>query len=272
LPTEVNRCVQRALEQRRNIVNSHCFTGYLQTRTGTEAVIYVASASRLRGVDHTLIDLFFRNATIGLENLHLRQNVEETQQEIVYLLSDAVETRSNETGNHVRRVAEYARELALLSGLEPEEADLLRAAAPLHDVGKIGVPDAVLNKPGELDEDEWGIMKTHTTQGARILESSKRPLLRAAALVAEQHHENWNGSGYPRGLAGKEIHLYGRIVALADVFDALASDRCYKNAWELNRVIDHLRRERGEKFDPELVDLFLDNLHRFTEIRKRFPD
>ena len=135
---------------RSNIVNSHCFTGYLQTRTGTEAVIYVASASRLRGVDHTLIDLFFRNATIGLENLHLRQNVEETQQEIVYLLSDAVETRSNETGNHVRRVAEYARELALLSGLEPEEADLLRAAAPLHDVGKIGVPDAVLNKPNAI--------------------------------------------------------------------------------------------------------------------------
>ena len=129
LPTEVNRCIQRTLEQRSNIVSDCCFSGYLRTRTGTEAVIYVSSASRLRSLDHTLIDLFFRNATIGLENLHLRQNVEETQQEIVYLLSDAVETRSNETGNHVRRVAEYARELALLSGLEAEEADLLRAAA-----------------------------------------------------------------------------------------------------------------------------------------------
>jgi response regulator RpfG family c-di-GMP phosphodiesterase len=272
LPAEINGRIQRVLRERHSRLESHTFTGYIATRLGTEAVLYVASDTPITPPDQSLLELFFRNVTIGLENLYLRADIEATQQEIVYIIGDAVETRSNETGNHVRRVGEYARELALLAGLDPHEAEILQAAAPLHDVGKIGIPDAILNNPGHLDDSEWAVMKTHTTKGANILRRSKRPILQAATIVAEQHHENWDGSGYPQGLRGDGIHLYGRIAALADVFDALASCRCYKEAWELNQVVAFLDEQRGRKFDPELVELFLTHLPRFIAIRKRFPD
>jgi len=272
LSDEVNRRIQRALGEKRNLVEENQFAGYLRTRTGTEAVIYVASDTPLKMPDQGLIELFFRNVTIGLENLQLRQDAETTQKEILYILGDAVETRSGETANHVRRVAEYARELASLAGVERSQAEILFWAAPLHDIGKIGVPDSILNNPGHLDDQEWEIMKSHALHGARILGSTERPILQAAAIIAEQHHENWDGSGYPAGLRGEQIHLFGRIVALVDVFDALGSDRCYKAPWELNRVIRYLREQRGKKFDPELLDLFIDNLQRFREIRNRFPD
>lgn len=272
LPHEINSKIQKALTEHRSLTSAHCFTGYVKTRTGTEAIIFVSSPTALGSTDHKLLDMFFHNVTVGLENIHLWKDIEETQREIVYLLGDAVETRSNETGNHVRRVGEFARELSLLAGIDEQEANVLQSAAPLHDIGKIGIPDSILNKCGSLTEDEWRIMKSHTEQGARILGSSKRPILQAASIVASQHHENWDGSGYPNGLASEEISIYGRIVAIADVFDALCSDRCYKPRWELSRVVEFMKEQRGKKFDPTLIDLFLDNLALFVEIRRRFPD
>ncbi len=272
LSEDVNQRIQRVLREKRNLQEENYFAGYLSTRTGTDAVIYVASESTLTIPDQGLIELFFRNVTIGLENLQLRQDIEATQKDILYILGDAVETRSGETAHHVHRVAEYARELALLAGMEQQQAEILYSAAPLHDIGKIGVPDSILNNPGHLDEQEWELMKSHALHGARILGSSKRPILQAASIIAEQHHENWDGTGYPAGRSGEQIHIFGRIVALGDVFDALGSDRCYKLPWELNRVIGYLREQRGRKFDPVLLDLFIDNLQRFIEIRNRLPD
>lgn len=272
LAPELNERIQQSLRERSNLIGRDWFTGYVATRTGTEAVLYVASETPLTIPDKDLLDLFFRNVTIGLENLNLRSEIEATQQELVYILGDAVESRCKETGNHVRRVGEYSKVLALLSGLGENEAEILLAAAPLHDVGKIAIPDSILNHPGRLDPPQWEEMKTHTWKGAKLLRRSNRPILQAGAIIAEQHHENWDGSGYPKGLSGSDIHIYGRIVALADVFDALGSNRCYKHAWELNQVLAHITEQRGGKFDPQLVDLFLANTNSILEIRRRFPD
>jgi len=177
------------------------------------------------------------------------------------------ETRSKETGNHVKRVAEYSLLLGTLIGLDKEQCHLLKMASPMHDIGKVAIPDNILLKPGKLDADEWVVMKTHASIGYDLLKDSERPILKAAAIVAGQHHEKWNGSGYPNGTSGKDIHIYGRITALADVYDALASERVYKKAWPLEKVIQLITDESGKHFDPELVDLFLDNQEIFNTIR-----
>lgn len=195
-----------------------------------------------------------------------------TQKELVYRLGEIGETRSKETGYHVKRVAEYSRLLAVLAGTPEDEAELLKMASPMHDIGKIAIPDHILNKPGRLDEDEWVVMKTHAQIGHKLLSNSERPIFKAAAIVAQQHHEKWDGSGYPAGMAGESIHLYGRITAVADVFDALGSARVYKPAWPLQKILDLFQEERGNHFDPRLVDLFLAHLDRFLVIRDRYQD
>ncbi|MGE5702219.1 MAG: HD domain-containing phosphohydrolase [Clostridia bacterium] len=208
----------------------------------------------------------------SLESALLYQEIEETQKEIIFRMGEIGESRSKETGNHVRRVAEYTYLLARLYGMSHEEADLLRIASPMHDIGKVAIPDEILKKPGKLTDEEFKIMQSHTVIGYNLLKNSTRPLLKAAAIIAHQHHEKWNGRGYPQGIAGEAIHLYGRITAIADVFDALASDRVYKKAWELDRVINLFREERGQHFDPQLVDLFLDNVGEFVTIKQAYND
>ncbi|SDL48637.1 putative two-component system response regulator [Maridesulfovibrio ferrireducens] len=202
----------------------------------------------------------------------LQVEVIETQKEIIMTLGEVVETRSNETAKHVRRVAEYTGILALRAGLGPEEANLLKLAAPMHDVGKIGIPDTVLNKPGKLTSEEFDLIKTHTTIGHEILKHSERPIIRAAAIVAYEHHERWDGKGYPRGLAGEDINIYGRITGIADVFDALGCDRVYKKAWSIDKIKGYFEQEKGRQFDPVLTDLFFENLEEILELRKMYPD
>ncbi len=204
--------------------------------------------------------------------VRLDQEIIETQKEIVVTMGEIGESRSRETGNHVRRVAEYSKQLALLKGFSIEEAELLRMASPMHDIGKVGIPDAILLKPGKLTPDEFAIMKTHAELGFDMLNHSERPILKAAAVVAIEHHEKWNGKGYPKSTVGEDIHIYGRITALADVFDALGSDRVYKTAWPLEKIMSLIKEERGEHFDPELVDLFVNNLEMFLVIRDEFSD
>ncbi len=202
----------------------------------------------------------------------LYKEIEETQKEVVFTMGAIGESRSKETGNHVKRVAEFSKTLAKLAGLSLEEAELLKQASPMHDIGKVGIPDAILNKPGKLDEHEWTIMKTHAKLGYNMLKHSSRTILKAAAIVALEHHEKWDGSGYPKGLQGEEIHIFGRITAIADVFDALGSDRCYKQAWELDKILYFFSEEKGKAFDPKLIDLFLNNINLFLEIRIQFQD
>jgi len=202
----------------------------------------------------------------------LYTEIENTQKEVVFTMGAIGESRSKETGHHVKRVAEYSLVLAQLAGLKQKECELLRQASPMHDIGKVGIPDSILHKPGKLDEKEWKIMKTHSKLGYNMLKHSQRDILKTAAIVAHEHHEKWNGKGYPKGLAGEKIHIYGRITAIADVFDALGSDRCYKKAWKLDKIIELFQEERGQSFDPNLVDLFLGNIEKFLEIRSKYID
>ncbi|MEV9615126.1 PAS domain S-box protein [Aliarcobacter butzleri] len=211
-----------------------------------------------------------RHDITQIENLH--DELEDTQREIIYKLGEIGETRSSETGNHVKRVAEYSRLLAQKVNLSQQDVNRLFIASPMHDIGKIGIPDAILNKPGKLNEDEWKIMKTHTQIGYDILKDSKRETLRAAGIVSYTHHEKWDGTGYPLGLKGEDIHIFGRITAVADVFDALGSDRCYKKAWPLENILDLFKNEKGKHFDPKLIDIFIENLDEFLAIRDSYKD
>ena len=203
---------------------------------------------------------------------NLNHEIENTQKEVVFTMGSIGESRSKETGNHVKRVAEYSKLLALYCGLDEKEAELLKQASPMHDIGKVAIPDAILNKPGRFDENERKIMDTHALLGYEMLKHSNRPLLKTAAIVAYEHHEKWDGSGYPRGLSGENIHIYGRITALADVFDALGSDRCYKKAWDDEKIFNLFHEERAKHFDPKLVDIFFEHLEEFLKIRDSLKD
>lgn len=198
---------------------------------------------------------------------------QEAEYEICLRLGRAAEFRDMETGMHTRRISEMSKELALLAGLSEEQAEVLRLASPLHDVGKIGIPDRILLKPGKLDDAEMQIMKLHTTIGGRILSEGERfSALDAGKLVALQHHEKWDGSGYPNGLKGEEIHIFARIVMVADIFDALASDRPYKKAFPLEQIVTIMEEGRDQFFDPCLLQLFFDHLQRFVAIREQLKD
>ena len=196
----------------------------------------------------------------------LNQEIEQTLQETVYTMGVIEAQRSHETSLHTRRVSLYCRLLAEELGLGEEQARLVEAAAPLHDIGKMGIPDAILCKPEKLTDQERTVMQNHPSIGYGMLKHSSRPLLQAGAIIALHHHEKWDGSGYPQGLIGEEIHIFGRIVALADVFDALYSSRVYKSAWSMDSIVTLFTEQRGMHFDPQLVDLFMQNRERFAQI------
>lgn len=204
--------------------------------------------------------------------LALKNRTLNVQKEMILMLGDAIETRSGETGSHVKRVAKMSARLGKLCGLSHREVEMLEIVSPMHDVGKIAISEAILEKPGKLEADEWAIMQTHTTIGYKMLNKSKGELFTLAAFVAHEHHEKWNGSGYPRGISGESIHIFARITALADVFDALLSKRCYKEPWPIEKVIALLKEESGKQFDPQITALMLDNIDDFLAIRERYPD
>jgi len=191
---------------------------------------------------------------------------------MVHLLAGAAETRSYETANHVKRVGVIAEMLGQLYGLDERTTSDLRLAAPLHDIGKIGIPDAILNKPGAHTPEEVDIMRTHAQLGANLLVASKRPLLKLAAEIALTHHENWDGSGYPHGLRGEAIPIGGRITMLADVFDALGSERCYKQPWAPDDIRAFIVEQNGTKFEPRLVELLFAHWDRVQAVRQQLPD
>lgn len=203
---------------------------------------------------------------------NLTDELETTQKEIMFTLGEITEMRSHETAHHVRRVAEYSKLLALKYGLSEEEAEQIKTASTLHDVGKVSIPDSILNKPGKLTSEEFELIKTHTTLGYHMLKQSKRKLLESAAVIALTHHEKYDGSGYPKGLKGEDIPLYGRITAIADVFDALSNNRVYKKAWEMEAIVEYFKSERGKHFDPILTEIFLRNLSEMIRIKESFNE
>lgn len=196
----------------------------------------------------------------------------ETRLQIVQRLGRAAEYKDNETGMHVIRMSHFSKLLALAAGCSPAWAEDLLNAAPMHDVGKIGIPDAVLRKPGPLDADEWATMRRHPEIGAEIIGEHPSGVLQLAREIALAHHEKWDGSGYPRGLAGEAIPLSARIVAIADVFDALTTRRPYKEPWPVQEAMNHIAAQAGKHFDPALVALFAPLLPQLLEIRARWAE
>ena len=227
---------------------------------------------------NTHLSLYRAKKLLQQNNLSLQHKYEQNQQrlmteleqnqlEMIYVLTELMESTSDETGKHIRRVAESSRLLALYhESLTDEDADILFHAAPMHDIGKITIPHSILHKPGKLTEDEFAIMKTHTSRAFKILQNSKRKYTKAAAIIAHQHHEKWDGSGYPQGLKGQDIHIYGRIVGLIDVFDALMHKRVYKEAWSLEDTLDYIRKHSSSQFDPYLVSILLEHIDEFVAI------
>ncbi len=200
------------------------------------------------------------------------REVAETQFEIIKKLGIASEFKDNETGLHVDRVSQYSFLIAQEMGLNEEECDLILNASPMHDIGKIGIPDSILLKPGKLDPDEWETMKSHSLIGAKIIGDHPARLLQVARLICLQHHEKWNGSGYPDGLKGEEISLYARIVAICDVFDALTSDRPYKKAWTVEKAAELICEESEGCYDPAVLEAFNKVLPELKKIREHLKD
>ena len=235
---------------------------------------------------HNLLEVWQANQIVEFQKEILEQKVQERTKElraahdelqdsrldVVWRLGRAAEYRDNETGMHIIRMSQIAAMLARAYGMDEEEADLLLVACPMHDIGKLGIPDRVLLKPGQLNKEEWEIMQTHAQIGADILVGGESDLMIMAHEIALTHHEKWDGSGYPNGLKGENIPLTGRISALADVFDALTSERPYKKAWSVDETMDFIRSESGKHFEPRLVELLEGKMPKIREIKAKYSD
>jgi putative two-component system response regulator len=253
-------------------------------RTASIPVIFVTALNdtddELEGFEAGAVDYITKPVSPPIVRARVRthlslvrmEELRASRLEIVQRLGLAAEYKDNETGLHVIRMSHFARILGLAAGMSEAAADDLLHAAPMHDVGKIGIPDRILQKPGPLDPDEWKIMQSHATIGAEIIGQHDSGMLGLARNIALSHHEKWDGSGYPHGLAGEQIPLEGRICAVADVFDALTSVRPYKKAWTEEEAIDFLVKQKGRHFDPALVDLFITQMPAIRAILQRWAE
>lgn len=218
----------------------------------------------------TQLSLYDQKRTLEDAVRQRTAELKETQLEVIRRLGRAAEFKDNDTGLHVIRMSHYAQLIGQAMGLPGEIVDLIFHAAPMHDIGKIGIPDSVLTKPGPLNDEEWVQMKLHPTIGAEIIGDHRSSLLTMARVIAMTHHEKWDGSGYPRGLSGKDINIAGRIVAVADVFDALANDRPYKKAWPMPEAVAQIKAGSGSHFDPDAVAAFLSVLPQVQDISRGY--
>lgn len=272
LPDAISMLISENIASQQNIYKSDSFLLNMQSSSATSILLYFEGFSALSKQDISLIELFASNTKISFDNEELRHELDEGQREIVYLLGEAIEHKSKETGNHIRRVAEITRILALEVGFSVGESEKIKSASPLHDLGKIGIPDHILHKPESLTPEEWKIMQSHVEIGYELVRYSNQDILKYAALISHQHHEKWDGTGYPNGLKGEEIHLVGRIASLADVFDALAHDRCYKKAWPMEKVLRYIDEQEGRHFDPRVVAAFRRKKDHIIKVNERYSD
>jgi len=218
------------------------------------------------------MELFDRSELLTRLVEEKTEQLSETRLQIIQRLGHAAEYKDNETGLHVIRMSHYSKIIAKGLGLSDSFCQLLLQAAPMHDVGKIGIPDAVLLKPCKLDANEWSLMRTHPEMGAKIIGEHSDELLEMARIIALTHHEKWNGTGYPRNISGKEIPMAARIVAVTDVFDALTTERPYKKAWEVDKAVNLIKEEAGSHFDPSIVDVFLECLPDILKIKEQYEE
>ena len=260
-------------DQKKSAYFGENYMGYFPTRKDSDHILYMENCCKERSREYTdLLDLFAYNVGVAFDNNYLNVEIQQTQQEIIHLLGEIVENRSKETAFHVIRVAEYIGVLGNALGLPSKTVDRIKSASPMHDVGKIAIPDGILLKPDRLTGEEFEVMKNHTTIGYNILKSSRRALLKLAAEIAHTHHERWDGTGYPAGLSEADIPLPGRLTCIADIFDALSCNRIYKQAWPLDEVMDYIQENKGKIFDPQLVDAFMANRDAIFEIKETYVE
>lgn len=272
LPQELLALHANALYEKRGRILFPYYVYYHQSDEGNETVFILKTESHLDEEAKRMVELYLQNVIITYENLLLSSVLRSTQETIIGILGSAMETRSRETSNHVRRVGDGAALLAQLCDQPKHYYQRLRLAAQLHDVGKVEIPEHILNKREPLNEEEWEIMRRHPEAGYNMLNTTKNGIIEMAARVAYEHHEYWNGDGYPRGLKGKDISLEGRIVGLVDVFDTLCRERAYKEAWDPQEVREEINRLAGVQFDPELVKLFDGQFSNFVTIFEQGKD
>lgn len=264
--------IQKLRKDKRPVFQATVFADCLWDEQGQATYLLVQSNRDFLPLEQELLRIFSANISIAYMNLSLNEFVASSQQEIIFTLGEVVESRSQETGNHVRRVGALASLLARRLGLSSQDQEMIRLAAPMHDIGKIGIPDHILQKPGPLDAAERKAVQRHAEIGYAILKNGKRGVLQVAALIAHTHHERWDGQGYPQGLSGDRIPLSGRIVAVADVFDALTHKRAYKAAWQADEAFDYIAENSGSQFDPKVAKVFLSAREEVLEILERYEE
>ncbi len=272
LPPAISARFQEALQRQESLHGDKDYVLYHRSFGGKENLLYVELTGAIAAHERELLELYAINVTLTFENLSVMEEMHATQGEVVGMLGDAVEQRGTSSAAHVQRVARISQVLARAAGLDEASARQILLAAPLHDVGKIAVADSILLKAGSLDPDEWAAMKAHTELGAEMLARSRREVLQLAATIARAHHEHWDGSGYPAGLAGEAIPFAGRVVSLADAFDSLASDRPYRVRWSDEQIRAYLQEQAGKRFDPQLVNLLLADFARYVALRAEVQD
>lgn len=268
--------LQEDFEQAVSISGSYfrdnVFIGHFKSINNNESLFYIKSYRPFEDFEKNLLKILSSNVSVAIDNIYLNNEIVDTQKEVIFTLGEIVETRSKETANHVRRVAEYSWILARALGASSEEANILRLASPMHDIGKIGIPDLILNKPGKLTEEEFEVIKTHTEIGYEVLKQSNRRIMKTAATIALQHHERWDGNGYPYGIKGEEIDLFSRITSVCDVYDALSHKRIYKDAWPEEEVHEYFKSMRSQMFDPKVVDKLFEHIDDIIAIKEKYPD
>lgn len=272
LPHQIKDKFDEALKNEKSIRFSDGYVAYLKTPSGHQNVLAVITEKDIGKHDLELLELYCSNVSLTYEMLLKNEDMVDVQRQLVFLLGEAVESRSKETGAHVKRVSIISEAIALAYGLSADEAEVIRYASPLHDVGKIAIPDKILNKPGKLEGEDWEIMKEHAQIGANILSNSPQLIFQVASEIAGGHHERWDGNGYPKGLKGTDIPISARIVALADIFDALGSKRCYKAAWRNDDILTFIKEQSGQIFDPDIANILINRFDFFVNVRVENPD
>jgi response regulator RpfG family c-di-GMP phosphodiesterase len=270
--SDINALAIRNLERKESFYEGGDYIGYFPISNSIENILILRGMGRVSEFKKHLMRIYSANAEMAMTNLYLTREVEETQRDVICTLGEVVESRSQETANHIRRVTDMAVLLGRSAGMDENALTLLQLAAPMHDVGKIGIPDEILHKPGRLNTAEFELMKTHTVLGAEILDASERPVMKTAGKIALDHHERWDGTGYPYRKTGDEISLEGRIIAIVDVFDALYNRRIYKEPWPLEQILSLYRDERGGHFDPDLTDRFLSIIDDIVALQTSLKD
>ncbi|APW42262.1 DUF3369 domain-containing protein [Rhodoferax saidenbachensis] len=255
LPQDVQDALKRTLKEKVGHHGDLHYAGYFRTKAGSESMIYMVFPEPIKDSARELLEMFSSNVAITYDSLLLRESTEVAQRDTISILGSAIERRNSRPSLHLQRIGDIAALLLEQTGGSEREVALMRVAATLHDVGKACVPDHILTKPGPLTAEEWTVMQTHAQEGFALLSPSKSELHVLGAVIAREHHEHWDGSGYPRGLSGEKISLAGRIVAVADVLDSLVCESCYKKAWPLAESLAYLNAQSGQQFDPTLIAL-----------------